>query len=69
MDRSRPPHQRVTFNVHGPDAEAVRRVASLVPGYTPHQVAVHAMRAGLRLVEAEIMTAARTLVSQGEGSP
>lgn len=62
MDRSRPPHQRVTFNAYGPDAEAVRRVASLVPGYTPHQVAVRAMRAGLRLVEAELRAAALAIV-------
>lgn len=55
MDRARPDKtERLNVTAYGADARAVERVASVMPGMSPHQAALRAIRAGLPLVEQEL---------------
>lgn len=52
MDRPR--SERLNVTCYGADATALARVASVLPGMSPHQAALRAIRAGLPLVEQEL---------------
>lgn len=63
MDRTR--SRRITINAYGSDADALRRLTSLLPGMPLNRLALRALRAGLPVVEAELRDAAQKLVDEG----
>lgn len=68
MDRARSDKtERLTVTTYGADLRALRRVASLMPGFTPHGAALRALRLGLPLVEEELREAAGKLNTGTDG--
>ncbi len=61
---SRPRSDRQTFTIYSDDLRAIERVAGMLPGLTPHHVALRALRAGLPSVEQELVDAARVITSR-----
>jgi hypothetical protein len=63
VSRPRSSSARQTFTIYSADLRAIERVAGMLPGLTPHHVALRALRAGLPSVEQELLDAARVLAT------